>query len=339
VLIQRNGNVAFDVTDAVHPDVAAMATLAARVVGLDIAGIDLVAEDISRPLQEQRGAIIEVNASPGLLAHIKPASGTPRAVGAAIVDHLFATGENGRIPVVGIAGSRGTTRIAQLVAWIYYVSGRHTGLASRNGLTVNGRNVPAPEATPWEAAQRLLVNRAVEAAVFENDSRMILSEGLPYDRCAVGVVTDAFVQPELAEFYIDRPEQVFNVLRTQVDVVLPDGVAVLNAADARVAEMASLCDGRVLFYGLARTLAPLAAHRHAGGRAVFLHRDSIVLADGAREAARVPMPAGTADPEPVVAAVAAAWAAGIDPQLISAGLRTFAPLYPRMPSEQGVVSA
>ena len=94
VLIQLNGNVADDVTDEVHPDVAYMAALAARVVGLDIAGIDLVCEDISRPLEEQRGAIIEVNASPGLLAHIKPAAGPAARVGKAIVDHLFADGRD-----------------------------------------------------------------------------------------------------------------------------------------------------------------------------------------------------------------------------------------------------
>ena len=103
VMIQRNGNVAFDVTDLVHPDVAATVCIAARIVGLDIAGVDLVAEDISRPLDEQRGAIVEVNAGPGLLMHLKPASGEPRPIGRAIVDSLFPEGESGRIPVVGIA--------------------------------------------------------------------------------------------------------------------------------------------------------------------------------------------------------------------------------------------
>ncbi|MFL6716914.1 MAG: cyanophycin synthetase family protein, partial [Burkholderiaceae bacterium] len=106
VELQRNGNVAFDVTDRVHPDTAALASLAARVVGLDIAGVDLVVEDISRPLSEQRGAIIEVNAGPGLLAHTKPATGQPQPVGAAIVDHLFGANDDARIPVVGITGSR-----------------------------------------------------------------------------------------------------------------------------------------------------------------------------------------------------------------------------------------
>ena len=116
VVVQRNGNMAVDCTDEVHPEVAHMAALAAKVVGLDIAGIDLVAQDISKPLQAQGGAIVEVNAGPGLLMHLKPMEGQPRPVGRAIVDHLFATADDGRIPVVGISGSRGKTTVAKLVA-------------------------------------------------------------------------------------------------------------------------------------------------------------------------------------------------------------------------------
>ncbi|MEI6546290.1 MAG: acetate--CoA ligase family protein, partial [Burkholderiales bacterium] len=116
VLIQRNGNVAIDCTADVHPSTAALASLAARTIGLDIAGIDLVAEDISRPLAEQRGAIVEVNAGPGLLMHLRPAEGQAQPVGAAIVDHLFPEGESGRIPIVGVTGSRHTTAIALMVA-------------------------------------------------------------------------------------------------------------------------------------------------------------------------------------------------------------------------------
>jgi cyanophycin synthetase len=325
VLIQRNGNVAFDVTDRMHPDVAAVAALAARVVGLDIAGIDLVAEDIACPLDAQRAAVIEVNASPGLLAHIKPAGGTPRPVGKAIVDHLFAAEDSGRIPIVGIAGTRNTTLIAQLLAWMLQVGGRHTGLTCRGGLSVNGRALPAGDCAGWEAGQRLLINRSVDAAVFENDSRMILADGFAYDRCAVGLVTDITVLPELAEYYIDQPEQVYKVLRTQVDVVLPDGVAVLNAADALVVEMADLCDGSVLFYGLDENLPALHGHRAAGGRAVFASDDGIVLAEGMQELSCLSLPGFEAPLESVVAAVASAWATGLDPQLISAGLRTFAP--------------
>ena len=108
--------------------------LAARIVGLDIAGVDLVAEDISRPLDEQRGAIVEVNAGPGLLMHLKPASGEPRPVGQAIVDSLFPEGEQGRIPIVGITGTNGTNLVAQLVACLLHLSGKRVGLACSDGL-------------------------------------------------------------------------------------------------------------------------------------------------------------------------------------------------------------
>ncbi|HJU71439.1 MAG TPA: cyanophycin synthetase [Paucimonas sp.] len=328
VLIQRNGNVAFDVTDRVHPDVAATAALAARIVGLDIAGIDLVAEDISRPLGEQRGAVIEVNASPGLLAHLKPASGQPRPVGDAIVAHLFASDDDsGRIPIVGIAGTRGTTLIARLVAWIIHISGKHVGLACREGLYLDSRQVAKGDCVNWEAGQRLLINRTVQAAVFENDSRMILAEGLAYDKCTVGVITDVSGHEDLSEFHIHEPDQMYSVLRTQVDVVLPTGTAVLNAADPHAADMAKLCDGNVIFYGLDPTFGIIAEHRAAGQRVAFLHHSSIVLADGTEETALLPLsslkPAKAAQPETVLAAVAAAWALGIAPDLIGAGLRTF----------------
>ncbi|MDO9601037.1 MAG: cyanophycin synthetase [Rhodocyclaceae bacterium] len=139
VLIQQNGNCAIDVTDLVHPDNARTACLAARIVGLDIAGIDLVAEDISRPLAEQGGAIVEVNAGPGLLMHLKPAQGQPRPVGVAIVEHLFPNGESGRIPVIGITGSCDTTAVAQIVARLLQLDGRRTGLASAVGLFLGSR--------------------------------------------------------------------------------------------------------------------------------------------------------------------------------------------------------
>ncbi|MEK7771420.1 MAG: acetate--CoA ligase family protein, partial [Pseudomonadota bacterium] len=141
VLIQRNGNHAFDVTDEVHPSTASIASLAARIIGLDIAGIDLVVNDISRPLSEQGGAIVEVNAGPSLLMHIKPAVGTPRPVGKAIVDHLFPDQDSGRIPIVGITGSYGKTTVAYIVARLLMLSGRQTGLACSDGLYLDYRQI------------------------------------------------------------------------------------------------------------------------------------------------------------------------------------------------------
>lgn len=327
VLIQRNGNVAHDVTDLMHPSVAAVAALAARVVGLDIAGVDMVLEDISRPMSAQRGAVIEVNASPGLLAHLKPAGGQPRPVGPAVMEHLFGTEKNGRIPVVGITGSQNTTRIARLVAWLLYISGKQTGLSCQDGFFLGARQVDAKDGVNWEASQRLLINRAVDAAVFENSSRMILSEGLAYDKCSVGVVTDVGGFESLGEFYIDSIDKLYNVVRTQVDVVLPSGTAVLNAADPQVVEMAELCDGEVMFYGVNPALAAIAKHRDAGKRVVFLHKETIVMAHGMTDMGTIDLnslrPSKADQPEMVMAAVAAAWALGLSPELIGAGLRTF----------------
>lgn len=327
VLIQRNGNVAFDVTDTVHPTVAAAAALAARVVGLDIAGVDMVLEDISKPLHQQRGAVIEVNASPGLLAHIKPAQGQGRPVGKAIIDHLFLADTDGRIPIVGITGTQNTGRIARLVAWLVHISGKHVGLACSEGLYLDGRQVDAKDCAHWEAGQRLLINRSVQAAVFDNPSRMILGEGLAYDKCSVGVVTDVGWEPDLNDFDILNAEQTFKVARTQVDVVLPTGTAVLNAADTQVVEMAGLCDGKVIFYGTDASMPAIAEHQKAGERVVFLREGIIVLAEGPTEVASLPLsslkPAKASRPEMVMAAVAAAWALDIPIELITAGLRTF----------------
>jgi cyanophycin synthetase len=327
VLIQRNGNVAFDVTNIVHPSIAAAAALAARVVGLDIAGVDMVLEDITKPLKGQRGVVIEVNASPGLLAHIKPAEGAGRPVGKAIIDHLFQSETDGRIPIVGITGTQNTGRIARLVAWLVHISGKHVGLACSEGLYLDSRRVVPTDCAHWEAGQRILINRSVQAAVFENGSRMILAEGLAYDKCTVGVVTDVTWQETLTEFDILDTEQTYKVARTQVDVVLPSGTAVLNAADPQVVEMAALCDGKVIFYGLNPDQAPMADHRNSGERVVYLRDNVIVLSQGHEEVALLPLaslkPEKAAKPEMVMAAVGAAWALNIPVELIGAGLRTF----------------
>ena len=326
IIVQRSGNVAFDVTDIVHPEVAATVSLAARVVGLDIAGIDLVAEDISRPLDAQGGAIVEVNAGPGLLMHLKPAEGQPRPVGKAIVDHLFADDETGRIPVVGIAGSSGKTQVARILAKFIHLTGSHVGLACSDGLFSGKRQVEKGNCATWTAAQKLLMNRKVETAVIENSVSTILAEGLGYDRCQVGIVTNIQPEKHFGEFYIETPEQVYNVLRTQVDVVLANGAAVLNAEDPLVAQMAELCDGEVVFFATNSELPVIRKHLKQGGRAVLKKGDGLILATSlykillTNPAAR---PISPQNIQPLLAAVAAAWALGISPDLISAGVKTF----------------
>jgi cyanophycin synthetase len=330
ILIQRNGNVAVDVTQHVHPTVAATVALAARIIGLDIAGIDLVAEDISRPLAAQGGAIVEVNAGPGLLMHLKPAEGTPQPVGRAIVDHLFPNDASGRIPIVGVTGSRGKTTVARLLAALLHLSGKQTGLACSAGSFVGQRRVDKTDGANWQGAHRTLINRAVEAAVLETGARGIVAEGLAYDRCQVAVVTNIDPTAQVADHYIETPDQMINVLRTMVDVVLPDGVAVLNAADPSVAPLAPLCDGEVIFFGIDGANPVMAEHCAQGGRAVFIRDGALVLRQGEIETRLTKMATIQAVPsvpdpfltENILAAAAAAWALGIVPELIQAGIKT-----------------
>ncbi len=337
VLIQRNANHAFDVTDDVHPETAELAALAARIIGLDIAGIDLVAEDIAKPLGAQGGAIVEVNAGPGLLMHLRPGVGKPRPVGKAIVDSLFAAAESSRIPVVGITGTRGKTAVAKLVAHMIHLSGKHVGLACSDGLHLDRRHVQKSDAATWQGGHRLLLNRAVEAAVIENGARTILGEGLAYDRCAVGIVTNIDqdaedlarwdVQPDGGEYFTTFR----NTYRTQIDVVLRNGYAILNATDPTVAELAELCDGEVIFFAADPACPAMAAHLADDKRGVFVRGGRITLATGSNEIrlcrlGDVPVigkqkaPATIAN---VLAAVAAGWALGLTQEVIATAVKTF----------------
>ncbi|MBX9916968.1 MAG: cyanophycin synthetase [Nitrosomonas sp.] len=352
VLIQRNGNHAFDVTDQVHPATASIASLAARVIGLDIAGIDLVTSDISRPLHEQGGAIVEVNAGPSLLMHIRPAVGKPRPVGKAIVDHLFPGQENGRIPIVGISGSYGKTSVAYLVARLLVLSGKQTGLACSDGLYLDYRQIDKSNSANWAAANRTLLNPTVEAAVFENGFDVLLNEGLAYDSCQVGVITNIDPEHHFGRHGIETHKQIYTVLRSQVDMVtptaaaiddvekdikLPVGAAVLNANDEMLVEMSELCHGEVIYFSSEPELPVIKQHCASGTgptqgkRAVIVRNGRVVLVSGSNELILINLreivsESGTKSTqaiENILAAVGAAWALGIEPNLIRVGIETF----------------
>ena len=337
VLIQRNANHAFDCTDEVHPATAQVAALAARVVGLDIAGVDLVCQDISQPLAAQGGAIVEVNAGPSLLMHIKPGIGQPRPVGQAIVNNLFAENQSGRVPLVGVTGTHGRNAVAKLVARLLYLSAQYVGLACSDGIFLSRHHVQKANAANWEGGRRLLVNRSVEAAVIENGADVILGQGLPYDRCAVGVITNIVpedenlerwdVQPTGGEYYTTHR----STYRTQVDVVLPNGHAVLNAEDELVADFAELCDGEVIFFACDAANPVLTAHLAAGKRGVTVVDNRIVLRS-ANEEIRLcrlidaPYIGKAKSPKKIanmLAGVAAGWALDLSRDVLITGIKTF----------------
>ena len=320
VLIQRNGNVAIDCTADVHPSTAALASLAARTIGLDIAGIDLVAEDISRPLAEQRGAIVEVNAGPGLLMHLRPAEGKPQPVGPAIVDHLFPQGESGRIPVVGITGSRHTGAIALAVENLAAQLGHKVASATSAGLTLDGRLVQSGNCANYDAGRRTLLSRSIDFAVIENGARAIAEDGLAYDRCLIGVVTSFDPSETLDDLYIETPEGMYGVYRSQVDVVLSEGTAVLNGDDEQVADMASLSDGEVIFYGRDPASAAIEAHLAKGGRAVFPRGHHVILASGNTETVLPSLLTSSTDLDVLLPAAAVGWSLSMSPELLRTSL-------------------
>lgn len=175
------------------------------------------------------------------------------------------------------------------------------------------------------------MNRAVEAAVLENGSDTILESGLAYDRCQIGVVTNFDAARHTGRFYVDTQEQVFNILRTQVDLVLRDGAAVLNAREPMLVEMAPLCDGEVILFAIDPDLPSITAHREQGKRAVIVRFGQIMLASGQGEIvlARlmdIPLSKGGKDKsqtENILAAVGAAWALGISSDVMRTGIETF----------------
>ena len=331
VLIQSNGNVAFDVTDLVHPEVASQVALAARVVGLEIAGVDLVAQDISKPLESQNAAIVEVNAGPGLLMHLKPASGKPQPVGEAIANHLFPPGYDFRIPIVGISGSTGRTIVAEMVTHFIRLTNLHVALSSSKALYFGSRAIKRNSPSAWENARRALQNRAIEIAVIENDNTSLLLEGLAYDQCQIGVVLNIDPVGLFPEHNIADEDQLFNVVRTQVDVTLPSGACILNADDPMIVKMAELSKGEVVYFSEDPNSSIILEHQAKNGRTIIASRDHITLKIGAMEKTSIPIPSSLKQRPPpeweahlaLAAAIGSAWALEIPFNVIEAGVETF----------------
>jgi len=329
VLIRRNANLstggtAIDVTELVHPEVAARAIDAAKVVGLDIAGIDVIAADITKPLEAQGGIVVEVNAAPGLRMHLAPSTGEPRPVGEAIVDMMFAPGDDGRIPIAAVTGTNGKTTVTRFLAHVVRGTGKTVGMTCTDGIYINDRRVDSDDCSGPSSAGCVLMNPNVEAAVFETARGGILRAGLGFDECDVAVITNVGVGDHLGLNYINTVEELAKVKRVIVDVVGENGTAVLNANDPHVVAMAPYCQGHVLFFALDGDNPVIRRHRAEGGRAVFVKGKTIYLAQGAHEEPllnvdRIPMTFSgriSFEVENAIAVIGAAWAMGIPRETI-----------------------
>jgi cyanophycin synthetase len=336
VILRRNANLstggsAVDITDEVHPLVAERVIDAAAMVGLDVAGVDVVAARIDQPLDVTRGAIVEINAAPGLRMHLEPSEGTPRPVGEAMVNSMFPQGENGRIPIVAITGTNGKTTTTRCVAHLLQRSGRRVGMTCTDGIYVGGRRIDTGDCSGPKSARAVLSNPRVDAAVLETARGGMLREGLGFDWCDVAIITNVGEGDHLGMGGIATLEELARVKSIPVRRVSAQGAAVLNADDPLVADMAKLCRGGVIFFSRNPTSPVLAAHRKKGGKTVTVRNGAIVLGTGREErivARLVDLPLTHSgrigfQVENLLASVAAGHALGLSLDAIRTGIESF----------------
>ena len=335
VVLRNNANLstggtATDVTDDVHPDVAARAIAAAQMVGLDICGVDVVCNSVHMSLEEQGGGIVEVNAAPGLRMHLSPSYGKARDVGEAIVSTMYDDGDDGRIPVVAVAGTNGKTTTVRLITHLLAKTGLRVGMTNTDGVYIDGLRTDTGDCSGPRSARNVLFHPEVDAAVLETARGGVLREGLGFDRCAVAVVTNIGMGDHLGLSYISTVEDLAVVKRVIVENVAPTGTAVLNAADPMVAKMAASCPGSVTFFALDPSHPIMATHRAQGHRIVYRDGDAIVAAQGSFEKrlklAGIPLTRAGAigfQVENVMASVGAAWALDLDWEQITGALASF----------------
>jgi cyanophycin synthetase len=343
------GGSAIDRTWEAHEDNVDIAEEAARVVGLDIAGIDFLAPDITKPVRETGGAIIEVNASPGFRMHTNPTEGDPQYAARPVIDLLFPAGRPSRIPIVAVTGSNGKTTTVRMISHIMKGKGHKVGLTSTDGIYIDERLTQQVDASGPRSALKVLQNPRVDLAVFEVARGGILREGLGYGRNDVAVVLNV-TGDHLGLGEIETMEQLAAVKQVIVEAVPRDGVAVLNADDPLVAGMRRACSGSVIFFSAQQDNELVERWVRRGGKAVVLEQEPqgelMVIRDGSRRT----MPIGHTHLFPAtfdgrarmniqnaLAAAAAAHAVGAHLHDIRHGLRTFAPSFFQAPGRMNLV--
>ena len=324
------GGIAIDRTDDIHPENVWLAQRVAKIIGLDIAGIDVVTPDITKPLKEVDGVIVEVNAAPGFRMHAAPSVGLPRNVGAAVLDMLFPDNAPSRIPIIAITGTNGKTTTTRMTAHIYRQTGKVVGYTSTDGVYIGDYLAEKGDNTGPYSAGMILKDPTVEVAVLESARGGILRSGLAFDSCDIGIVLNVAAD-HLGLGDINTIEQMARVKGVVAETVKPSGYAILNADDPLVAAMAKQVSSKVAYFSMNPDNPIVQEHIRRNGMAAIYENGYLSILEGdwklrIEAAVNCPVTMGGMAPFMIANALAACLAAfcqGVDIETIRSGIRSF----------------
>ena len=337
------GGIAVDRTDEIHPENVWIAQRVAKLIGLDIAGIDVVTEDIRKPLRDVDGVIVEVNAAPGFRMHVAPSRGLPRNIAAPVIDMLFPPGTPSRVPILAITGTNGKTTTSRLISHICRQTGKVVGFTTTDGVYIDDYLVEKGDNTGPYSASMILKDPTVEIAVLETARGGILRSGLAFNQCDVGVVLNVAAD-HLGIGDIDTIEQMAKVKSVVAEVVSAEGYAVLNADDPLTVSMAEKVKGRVAYFSMSPDNPIIHDHIRRGGMAAIYENGYLSILEGEwtlriEEAVNIPVTMQGMAPFMIANALAACLATfvqGIDIELIRQGVRTFKPSVAQTPGRMNL---
>ncbi|PSN20534.1 cyanophycin synthetase, partial [filamentous cyanobacterium CCP5] len=324
------GGSAIDRTDEIHPRNLWLAERVVKIIGLDIAGIDIVTTDISKPLREVDGVIVEVNAAPGLRMHFSPSEGIPRNVAEPILNMLFPPGTPSRIPIISLTGTNGKTTTTRLTAHIFKQTQKVVGYTTTDGIYIGDHLVESGDTTGPQSAQLILQDPTVEIAVLETARGGILRSGLAFPACDVGVVLNVAAD-HLGIGDIETIEDMAHLKSVVAETARPSGYAVLNADDPLVSAMAERVKAQVAYFSMDPRNELIRNHTQQGGLAAIYENGYLSILKGdwllrIEQAAAVPLTMGGMASFQIANALAAsltAFTQGISIEHIRQALHTF----------------
>lgn len=341
------GGIAIDRTEEIHPQNVWIAQRAARIIGLDIAGIDITSPEISLPLTEVDGVIVEVNAAPGLRMHLQPSEGTPRNVAAPILDMLYPPDRPQQIPIVAVTGTNGKTTTTRLIAHILRQTKKTVGYTTTDGTYIGDFLAEPGDNTGPQSAQLILQDPSVEVAVLETARGGILRSGLAFSQCDVGVVLNVS-DDHLGLHNINTLEDMAHVKSVIAEATSPNGFVVLNADDPLVAAMAKSdrVKGKVTYFSMDRWNPIIWEHIQNGGVAAVYDNGYLCFLSGenliqVEQAVNIPLTLGGKAPFMIANALAASVAAyvqGVSVEDISTALRTFRASVEQTPGRMNLIN-